>query len=63
MTGRIGNWDIGIINMQTEETDSLTSENFGVLRMREKHLMNVRMLVVFLQVGWGEMDPITCVWT
>jgi hypothetical protein len=36
MTGRIGNWDIGIINMQTEETDSLTSENFGVLRMQRK---------------------------
>ena len=36
MTGRIGNWDVGLINMQTEKTDSLTSENFGVLRMQRR---------------------------
>lgn len=36
MTGRIGNWDIGLINMQTEETHSLASENFGILRLQRK---------------------------
>ena len=36
MTGRIGNWDVGVINMQTADTDSLPSENFGVLRLQRK---------------------------
>ncbi len=34
LTGKVGNWDIGIIDMQTAISDSLPSENFGVLRFK-----------------------------
>lgn len=36
MTGRVGNWDVGFINMQTAESDNFASENFGVLRLQRK---------------------------
>jgi len=41
MVGRVGSWDVGLINMQTGalETDALGSvpgENFGVLRLRRR---------------------------
>lgn len=36
MTGRVGNWDVGMINMQTGESDSLSSENFSVLRVQRR---------------------------
>ncbi len=36
MTGRVGNWDVGFINMQTAESDNISSENFGVLRLQRK---------------------------
>ncbi|MBT8399574.1 MAG: carbohydrate binding family 9 domain-containing protein [Rhodothermia bacterium] len=36
LTGRAGEWDIGIINMQTDESAKLPSENFGVLRLRRR---------------------------
>lgn len=38
LIGRIGDWDIGFINMQTEKFDALPSENFGVLRLRKQVL-------------------------
>lgn len=34
LVGRIGAWDVGLLNMQTEDTDALPGENFGVLRVR-----------------------------
>lgn len=34
LTGRTGKWDVGLINMQTAESESLPSENFGVLRLK-----------------------------
>lgn len=34
MTGSIGRWDIGIINMQTARHQNIPSENFGALRLR-----------------------------
>jgi len=34
LVGRVGKWDLGVINMQTAESDALPAENFGVLRMR-----------------------------
>jgi len=34
IVSRIGKWDIGLLNMQTEETGDLSSENLGVLRIR-----------------------------
>ena len=34
LVGRLGNWDLGVINMQTESQGDLPSENFGVVRVR-----------------------------
>ena len=34
LVGRVGAWDVGVLNMQTEDTDALPGENFGVVRVR-----------------------------
>ncbi|MFQ5570392.1 MAG: DUF5916 domain-containing protein [Rhodothermales bacterium] len=34
LVGRLGGWDLGLIDMQTARSDHLPSENFGVLRVR-----------------------------
>ena len=34
--GRVGKWDLGVLNMQTAKSDGLPSENFGVLRLRRQ---------------------------
>jgi hypothetical protein len=36
LTGRVGKWDLGFIDMQTAGEDTIPSENFGVLRMRRQ---------------------------
>ena len=36
LTGRLGNWDMGLMDMQTAEHESTPGENFGVLRMRRQ---------------------------
>jgi hypothetical protein len=36
LVGRWGGWDVGFLNMQTAESDTLPSENFGVLRLRRQ---------------------------
>ena len=36
VAGRFGEWDLGLLNMQTADSRSLPSENFGVLRLRRK---------------------------
>jgi hypothetical protein len=36
LIGRSGGWDVGFLDMQTAESDSLPSENFGVLRLRRQ---------------------------
>ncbi len=36
MVGRVGSWDVGLMNLQTGESDDLASENFGVLRLRRQ---------------------------
>ncbi|HCI55041.1 MAG TPA: hypothetical protein DFI01_03845, partial [Bacteroidales bacterium] len=36
LTGRIGNWDVGFLDMQTEEYEEVPGQNFGVLRMRRQ---------------------------
>ena len=36
LVGRVGGWDVGVINMQTAEHDPLPSENFGVYRLRKQ---------------------------
>ncbi len=34
LTGRLGQWDVGALNMQTERLSSIPAENFAVLRAR-----------------------------
>jgi hypothetical protein len=34
LAGRIGAWDVGFLEMQTQRQDTTPSENFGVLRLR-----------------------------
>ncbi|MDX1617934.1 MAG: DUF5916 domain-containing protein [Balneolaceae bacterium] len=36
LTGRLGAWDLGVLNMQTAEEGALPSENFGVVRLRRR---------------------------
>lgn len=36
LVGRIGEWDLGILNMQTGRETAQLSENFGVLRLRRR---------------------------
>ncbi|NNE46687.1 MAG: carbohydrate binding family 9 domain-containing protein [Rhodothermales bacterium] len=38
IVGRVGKWDLGIIDMQTDESADLPYENFGVLRVRRRVL-------------------------
>jgi hypothetical protein len=38
IVGRMGPWDVGFLNMQTEEFESLPSENFGIIRLRRQVL-------------------------
>ncbi len=36
LVGRIGKWDVGLINMQTARHSELPSENFGIYRFRRQ---------------------------
>lgn len=36
LVGRVGNYDVGILNIQSREYDGNPSENFGVLRLRKR---------------------------
>jgi hypothetical protein len=36
LIGRVGKWDLGFIDMQTADFDTMPGENFGVLRMRRQ---------------------------
>ncbi|MCA9739575.1 MAG: DUF5916 domain-containing protein [Gemmatimonadota bacterium] len=38
LVGRLGAWDVGLIEMQTAGLDNLAAENFGVLRLRRRVL-------------------------
>ena len=38
LVGRIGNWDIGFLDMQTARKGDVPTENFGVLRLRRQIL-------------------------
>ncbi len=38
LIGRKNGWDLGFLDMQTMRSDSLTSENFGVLRVKKQVL-------------------------
>jgi hypothetical protein len=36
LVGRIGRWDMGFMDMQTEKHEETPSENFGIIRMRRQ---------------------------
>jgi len=36
LTGRLGKWDMGLLNMQTAAHEEIAGENFGVIRMRRQ---------------------------
>lgn len=36
VVGRVKDWDVGFLNMQTARQDGLPTENFGVVRLRKK---------------------------
>jgi len=36
LVGRLGDWDVGFLNMQTEKYETLPSENFSVLRLKKQ---------------------------
>lgn len=36
LVGRVGSWDVGLLDMQTGRSDALPSENFGVVRLRRQ---------------------------
>ena len=36
VVGRVGAWDLGLLDMQTESSSALPAENFGVLRVRRQ---------------------------
>ncbi len=38
LVGRLGRWDVGLLDMQTARSDDLPTENFGVLRLRRRVL-------------------------
>ena len=38
MVGRVGDWDVGIMDLQTAESETLPSENLGVVRLRRRVL-------------------------
>jgi len=44
VVGRIGDWDVGFLDMQAEDTDTLASENLGVLRLRRRFLNDASYL-------------------
>jgi len=55
LVGRIGEWDLGVLNMQTAESPFLPPENQGVLRLRRR-IMNPHSYVggiVTSRIGIG----------
>lgn len=54
LVGRLGNWDVGFLDMQTASFEDQPSENFGVLRMR-RQVINENSYVggiLTSRVGW-----------
>lgn len=47
LTGRAGKWDVGVISMQTQKTDSFLSNNYSVLRLK-KQIINENSDIGFL---------------
>lgn len=55
MTGRAGKWDIGLLSMQTAETDNFLSNNYSVFRVK-KQVINPYSNVGFLMTYNRDTD-------
>jgi hypothetical protein len=44
LVGRLDEWDVGLLNMQSKQMGSIASENFGVFRLR-KNVLNQRSYI------------------
>lgn len=58
LVGRIGEWDVGAIEMVTDEQGGLPRENFGVLRVRRRVLNPTSFVgaMVTSRVGGGQYN-------
>jgi hypothetical protein len=58
LVGRIGDWNVGFLNMQTAGFDNLPSENFGVARFTRRVLNDNSYVggIVTSRVGGGDQD-------
>lgn len=55
LTGRTGDWDIGLISMQTQSTEELESSNYSVFRVK-KRIINENSDVGFLLTNNIDLD-------
>lgn len=55
LVGRVGSWDLGVIAMQTEDQGDVTSENFGVLRLKRR-VFNENSFVGAMSTSRIDMD-------
>jgi len=55
VVGRLGGWDVGLIDMQTANDRGLRSENFGVLRLR-RGLINTNSFVGAMATSRVDVD-------
>jgi hypothetical protein len=60
--GRVGDWDVGFIDMQTDEHGIAPSENLGVLRLRRRVLNQFSYLGGILTSRLGDDGSHNVVW-
>lgn len=48
LTGRVGEWGVGFLNMQTKSTPDVAAENFTALRLRRTLLGSIQLGGIFL---------------
>jgi hypothetical protein len=53
LVGKVGAWDLGLLQMQTDEHGTLPGENFGVLRLRRPVLNSLSTAGVMLTTYYG----------
>ncbi len=55
VVGRVGDWDVGFLDMHSEETGAVPSENLGVVRLRRRFLNDASYLggIVTSRLGAG----------
>ena len=59
LVGRVGEWDVGLLDMQTDKSRLLPSENFGVLRLRRRIFNSTPTQEDCSPAGWGQTGTTT----